>query len=167
MLYTSAEAAKLLRQLNEDYQSLLRDERERRSFLACMGEDIESVRPEYVYRDTQDKIDSIEKRIRKIKHAINVFNTTHKIPGFDMTVDEALVYIPQLSEKKSKLFEMRSALPKKREAATSRTTYVVDYRYANYDIEEADADYRKVSEELSAVQNGLDVLNNTEKFEID
>ena len=44
-----------------------------------------------------------EEEIRKLKHALNVFNASNKVPGFEMTVDEMLVYLPQLSREKNKL----------------------------------------------------------------
>ncbi len=45
MIYTSAEAAKLLRSLNEKQTSLKQKERMSCTFIAAVGEDIESVRP--------------------------------------------------------------------------------------------------------------------------
>ena len=103
MKYTSAEAAKILRQLNDDCMYLTSREIESREFIAAISEDPESVRPEYNFEETQKKLDELNEKIRKVKHAVNVFNTTHTVPGFDMTVDEMLVYIPQLTGKKNKL----------------------------------------------------------------
>jgi hypothetical protein len=47
-----------------------------------------------------------------------VFNVTHTVPGFDMTIDQILVYIPQLTAKKIKLYEMKTKLPKTRDEST-------------------------------------------------
>ena len=93
MKYTSQEAAKLLKSLNEQHELIVLNEQQSSSFVAAVSEDIESVRPEYDYAAVQDKLDSIERDIRTIKHAVNIFNSTHKVPGFDMTVDQALVFI--------------------------------------------------------------------------
>ena len=49
MKYTSAEANKLLKKLNDEYAALLDREKRSREFRAAMGEDIESVRPAYHY----------------------------------------------------------------------------------------------------------------------
>ena len=49
MKYTSAQANKLLKKLNDEYDLLLAEEAESSTFLAAMGEDPESVRPEYDY----------------------------------------------------------------------------------------------------------------------
>ena len=99
MKYTSAEAAKLLRKLNDERQNLLSHETQVCEFVASLGEDPESVRPEYDYEKTQAEINETEKKIIKVKHAINVFNSTHKVPDFDMTVDEMLVYSVSFREK--------------------------------------------------------------------
>ena len=114
MKYTSAQAAKLLKKLNEEYNALVKKERLSSTFLAASGEDPESLRPEYDYTETQLKLDELERKIRTVRHALNVFNSTHTVPGFDMTVDQILVYIPQLTARVAKLSEMKSKLPKMR-----------------------------------------------------
>ena len=100
MLYSSAEAAKVLRKLNEDQEALKAKEDKSAVFVAALEEDIESARPSYDYEEIREKLEELERKVRIVKHAINVFNMTTVIPGFDMTVDQMLVYIPQLSEKK-------------------------------------------------------------------
>ena len=166
MKYTSAEAAKILRQLNEDYSSVLNMEAESCTFIAAVSEDIETVRPEYDFEETQKKLAEIEEKIRRVKHALNVFNTTHTVPGFDMTVDEMLVYIPQLTRKKNKLAGMKDRLPKVRQNSNFRTN-IIDYSYANYDIKAAEAEYARAAETLARAQLALDTLNSTETMEID
>ena len=94
---TSTQAAKLLRQLNEQHKALRGIEEQAKSFCASLDEDIESVRPEYDYTDMQEQLAEVERKIRKLKHTINVFNTTTIIPEFGITIDEMLVYLPQLN----------------------------------------------------------------------
>lgn len=166
MKYTSAEAAKLLRQLNEDYSAVLTMEAQSREFLASVGEDVESVRPAYDYAQVQSQLEELEQKIRIVKHAINVFNATTVVDGFDMTIDQILVYIPQLTQKKNKLFAMKSRLPKAREPIGYGKN-IIDYRYANYDIAAVEADYIKAAEELSKAQTALDLVNSTKTMEID
>lgn len=166
MKYTSAEAAKILRQLNDDYAYLSSMESESCEFTAAVSEDIETVRPEYNFEDTQKKLDELNGKIRRVKHAINVFNTTHTVPGFDMTIDEMLVYIPQLTRRKSKLYNMKNRLPKVRQASSYRTS-IIDYNYANYDIKAAEEEYAKAADTLAKAQLALDTLNSTETMEID
>lgn len=168
MKMTSAQAAKLLRQLNNDLHALRYREQNARSFVAALGEDIESVRPAYDYAAMQKEQDEIEAKIRKVKHALNVFNSTHVIPEFDITIDEMLVYLPQLSRRCDVLSDMKDVLPKTREnAGYSRGNAVIDYRYANYDIEQAAKDYAALSELLAKAQTALDYENSTAELEID
>lgn len=165
MKCTSAEAAKYLRKLNEDYAALISREEVRRDFLVSLGEDPESVRPTYDFRETQIALDEMEQKIRQVKHAINLFNTTHTVPGFDLTIDEMLILIPQLTKRKNKLAEMKEKLPKTREQTYGKSN-IVDYRYINYDSDEAASEYEKAAELLSRAQTALDTVNNTEMLEI-
>ena len=168
MKLTSSEANKLLKRLNADYQSLTVTEYQSCSFLAATGEHIESVRPEYDFKKTQKEIGAVCAKIRALKHAINVFNSTTVVDGFDMTIDELLVYMPQLSERVSRLDSMRSQLPKLREQTYGTgTNTTIDYRYTNYDQTAAAAEYEKMFELLSKAQHALDLVNNTKVFEVD
>ena len=166
MKYSSAEAAKLLRKLNEEVENLEDQEVKRREFNAALGEDVETVRPAYDYADTQRKLKELQAKIRTVKPALNWFNSTTEVPGFDMTIDQLLVYIPQLSRRKQKLAMMSSCLPKERAKVSGLGSQIIDYRYANYDIEAAKADYQRVSDELAKAQTALDLVNTTMTMEI-
>lgn len=165
---TSAEAAKLLRKLNEELDNVLLMEQQSREFSAALGEDVESVRPAYDYAQVQDQIEALEVRIRQVKHAVSSFNLAQEVPGFEgMTIDQMLVYIPQLNRRKAKLALMQQRLPKQRERVSyGGGSQIIDYSYANYDLEAVRADYEKVSEELSRAQTALDVVNTTAQLEI-
>ena len=166
MKYTSAQANKLLKKLNDEYSALLDKEQRSRDFRAAMGEDAESVRPAYDYAETQARLAELEEKIRRLKHAINCFNTTHFVDGFDMTIDEMLVYIPQLTRRKNKLLEMKSRLPKERvEEQYGRQSNIIDYTYTNYDRAAVEADYEKTTDELSRAQLALDTVNQRDSFE--
>lgn len=166
MKYTSAEAGKLLKKLNDERASILLREENGKEFLAAVGEDIESVRPGYNFATTQVALNELETKIRKVKHALNVFNSTTVIPEFGMTIDEMLVYIPQLTMRKDKLARMKDRLPKVREQ-TRVNSSILDYRYLNYGVDEAAAEYDKISDTLSKAQNALDAANMNQTLEID
>lgn len=168
MRMTSAEAAKLLRKLNEELDNVLLMEEQSREFSAALGEDVESVRPAYDYGMVQKQIEELEARIRQVKHAVSSFNLVQEVPGFEgMTIDQMLVYIPQLSRRKTKLALMQQRLPKQRERVSyGGGSQIIDYSYANYDLEAVRADYEKVSEELSRAQTALDLVNTTEQLDI-
>ena len=161
MTYTSAQAAKLLRRLNDEYAAMLE-----REFNAAVGENVDAVRPAYSYADAQAAQRELEEKIRKLKHALNLFNATHVIPEFGITIDEMLVYIPQLTKRKSKLAEMKSKLPKYRVAELGRISNIIDYTYLNYDLSEVEADYARVSDELANAQLALDAINNRDTLEL-
>lgn len=168
MKMTSAQAAKLLRQLNEEIRTLHLREDNSSSFLAALGEDPESVRPAYDYKSMQEQQKAVEEKIRKLKHAMNLFNANTVIPGYGITIDEMLVYLPQLNRRCIRLCAMKDAMPKVRDSSGfSRGTTVIDYRYANYDIEQVNKDYTALSEELAKAQTALDLINNTAEMDID
>ena len=166
---TSAEAAKLLKKLNEELGAVMRKEEQSKDFLAALGEDPETVRPAYDYAETSEKINGLEAKIRLLKHSINSFNVSTVVPGIDMTIDQALIYIPQLTKKCGKLWEMMNKLPKAREnsAMYGRTNPVIDYRYINYDPAEVEHDYYECKKELDRAQLQLDLVNSTVQFSVD
>ncbi len=168
MLVTSAQAAKLLRQFNDELRTLQLREENSSSFVAAIQEDVESVRPEYNFNEMRTAQAEVELKIRKLKHAINVFNTTMTIPDFDITIDEMLVYLPQLNRQCEVLAEMRNAMPKVRvSSGYSSSGSIIDYRYANYDIEEVSKRYNEISDALAKAQTALDLVNSTVEFEVD
>ena len=168
MKYTSAEAAKLLRRLNDEIAAEQQLEAQSREFVVAVTEVPDDVRPEYDYAAVNARIDALQASVRRLKHAINVFNATHTVPGFEMTIDEMLVYLPQLKAKKEKLAAMKVKLPRAREQSYGRSNSgVIEYRYVNYSIKDVAADFDAVSEELSRAQNALDLVNSTETLEFD
>ncbi len=169
MKYTSAEASKLLRSLLEEQTNLVNRERSLDTFEAFANEDLDTIRPEYDYADYQKKLADLEKKIRTIKHAINTFNVNTVLPNTDgLTIDQVLVYLPQLTARKQRLGTMARRLPKERlQSGRTTTAAVSEFRYANYDVASVEADYKSTLDEIIALQSALDLLNNTEKFEID
>ena len=166
MKYTSSEANKLLKGLEARIADLKRRETKSHMFHAASTEDPETLRPAYDFEETQKQIAALEEDVRTVKHAINVFNVTHTLPGFDdLTIDRALVYLPQLSARVRKLQEMAAALP--RERVESYGSSIIDYVIANYDIADAEKAYHAEQEKLSAIQIALDAANSGDTMEID
>ncbi|MBO7663735.1 MAG: hypothetical protein J6U01_10225 [Clostridia bacterium] len=162
---TSAMAAKHLKKLNDQRETLLYREQKAKAFTAAIQEDIESVRPAYDYAATQKEIAGLDAKIRKLKHTLNCFNSTYVIPELDMTIDQVLIYIPQLTARKEKLDSFRNRLPKERKESFGQKSAIIEYEYANYEIAQAQADYAAVTDELAKVQNALDRTNATVMFE--
>lgn len=167
-MLTSAEANKLLKKVMEEKNIIVSQEEQTCKFNAAISEDVDSVRPDYNYDEVRLDIIKYDCKIRAIKHAINVFNTTTIVGDTGMTIDEVLVYIPQLTEKKNRLYLMQRRLPKQRTNVFGMgNNSVIDYTYANYDVDIAKKDYMAVSDELRDIQTALDLVNSTITFEID
>ena len=167
MKYTSAEAGKLVKKLEERIRDL-KDKEERSSvFNAASTEDSESLRPEYDFAATQEQIRKLQADVRNVKHAINIFNTTHELPGFEgLTIDQALILIPQLSQEKEKMRRMAGRLPKQRVVSLMSRSNIIDYEITNYDLEAAKEAYQEVADRLAAIQLALDAVNTSEAMEI-
>ena len=168
MKYTSAEASKQLKKLIDEKQNIQRLEGKTATFNAALGEDPESVRPEYNFKQTEESLEAVTQRILKVKHAINVFNSTTEVGDSGMTIDQVLVYLPELNARKLVLYNMASLLPKERVAARFMgPNNLIDYRYANFDIDKVKQEYIRVRDEAMALQTALDLVNSTVKFDID
>lgn len=165
---TSAEASKMLKKCLDERNIVLANERQCCVFNATLAEDVESVRPSYDYEVTQKVLEDFDKKIRIIKHALNCFNSTQIVAETGMTIDQVLVYIPQLSAMRDRLYRMQDRLPKQRSLADGvGSITVIDYCYTNYSVEKAKEDYIRVSDELRQIQTALDVVNTTVTMEIE
>lgn len=134
-------------------------------YILAEGEEIE--KPDYDYEQVNGEIAKLDYKVRKIRHAINIFNATTVLEGLNITIDEALVMMAQLNNRKNKLDCMRRRLPKERvNPMVSRAKSYVEYEYANYDINKVKVDYQQISEEITKIQLALDMCNQTKTFEI-
>ena len=162
MFVTSSEANKILAKLATDKENILSDEADRRTFRAAVQEDPEKLRPDYSFSVTQEKIDSINRRVMEIKHKLNLFNANTVV--YDgLTIDQVLVRMPQLQQQKAKLQRMMRVNEKTRAGITGN---IIDYAYTNYLPKEAKKAFNEVSDEINQMQLALDAVNNTQKFEI-
>ena len=167
MLYTSAEASKLLRKLTDEKEALIVNENQSKTYVVATTENEEELRPDYDYNITSAKLNEINDKILKIKHAINLFNVTHEVPETnDLTIDQVLIAMPQLNERKDKLSKMKNRLPKFRSRSNIGSN-IIEYDYVNYDINQVSNDYNEICEKISKMQLELDKINNTDKMEID
>ena len=169
MRVTSAYANKMLKRLNEEKEYWINNEKESMVYTASTDE--EPVIPDYDYGEVSSTLEQIEKKICKIKHAINQSNVNSEIEifGEKYTVDVLLVRMAQISKRKLVLDSMRKRMPKTRVEDgyyMSRKSFV-EYRYVNYDLQQVKKDYDEVSKLLSEMQMKLDEHNQTVEFDID
>ena len=165
MRVTSTQASKIVKELVEKIENEKVLDRKSRTFLAAMGEDPETLRPEYDFLKTSQKIADLELKLRKIKHAINVFNVNQKLEGFNMTIDQALIALPQLTKEKARLTEMANMLPKERRDSYLNKN-IIDYEYVNYDVELVKKELEETTKLLSGLQTELNRVNTSVEFEI-
>jgi hypothetical protein len=167
-MMTSAYANKVLRKLTEDKEYWRRKENEGCTYVAAIDE--EPVIPDYDYEKVAAEITAIDEKILKIKHAININNATNRVAVGDaeMTIDEILVKMAQLSKRKAVLDNLRKREPKTRINSglySSRKT-APEYEYVNYDIELVKKEYERIDAEIAAMQIALDKYNQTFEFEV-
>ncbi len=172
MKYTSAEAGKLIRKLERQLAYDLKMEDKSTFYHLAVGEDENAVRPEYSFEDSEENYRELCGKIRAVKHAVNQFNIVHELPGFPgLTIDQALVYIPQVKKRTETLQRMAAALPKERDSSDmfgfGKRSNIIDYRIANYNIPDAKEEYDRMTDLLSRLQLALDTVNTTETMDID
>jgi hypothetical protein len=168
MKMTSAYANKIIKQLKEERMFLLNREHEDSTY--TVAEDEEPLIPEYNYEEIRNKISEINEKICKIKHAINVANTTQSVTIGDKeyTIDMLLVRMAQLNERKVVFNELRSkSLRARKSGYYSPSSRPIEYVYTNYDPEVAKADFEKTSREIMDIQLALDRHNQTYTFEVE
>ena len=93
--------------LKEELKDLEEYEKKSSSFFVNLGQDKESLRPSYDFEETQKRYLELTQEIIKLKHTLNIFNTSTIVPDFNMTVDQMLVYLPMLRERKQTLQKMK------------------------------------------------------------
>lgn len=169
MRVTSAYANKMLKQLNEEKEYWINKEKESMLYTASTDED--PVIPDYDYGKVSETLKQLDRKICKIKHAINQSNISSEIEifGEKYTVDVLLVRMAQISKRKSVLDRMRKQMPKSRvddNGFYSRKSFV-EYRYVNYDLDQVKKDYDEISRVLFEMQMKLDEHNQTVEFEVD
>jgi uncharacterized coiled-coil DUF342 family protein len=159
---TSAELGKKIKKLSDDLEALKVYECKVATYVVSANESVsEDDIPKYDFADIQRQIEEKGKEIRQLKHKLNVFNSTTYIPKLGMTVDQVLVLIPQLTERKHKLSTMSARLSRERIYKQFDKNGVAEYRCVNYDIDEVRAEYERICSMLTEAQTELDVVNTT------
>ncbi len=165
-MFTSASANKQIRTYEEEKAHILSNEREVSTYVLSIDEEDES--PEYDYAAVRKQVAQLDDKVRTLRCALHAFNVATVLPESGISIDEALVLMAQLNGERYRLASMRSILPKRRLSADYRRgNKVVEYEYANFDVEQAEADYQEVSERIRQLQMEIDFANQTIQFEVD
>lgn len=167
MKMTSAYANKLLRQLNEEKSFLLSQEEDACTYVYAADE--EPLIPSYSYPSVAQQLRALDEKIVKIKHAVNCCNvaTTMTLSsGRVLTIDQALVVMAQLSQRKQQLDVMRKRQPKTRNNDHYGRSNATEYTCINYDLADVRKAYEAISAEIMEIQMKLDQLNQTVTFDV-
>lgn len=168
--FTSASAGKHLRRLEDEKSQLLRQEHDTCTYVLAQGEKDEP--PVYDYAATRARVAAIDAEVCKVRHALHAFNMATTLPDSDLTIDEALIVLAQLSVEQRRLDAMRSRQPRARVSRRSgwgsdASPSLVEYEYANYDVAQAECDYQAITDRICDLQLKLDLGNQTVTFEVD
>ena len=149
MKLTSAGANKMIKAWNEDLEGLLKkEEAESRT---TYGINEEPLPANYDFARMQQQMDALNQKIAVLRHAVNVFNTTTVLEGFGFTIDEALVRMAMLTKKKQRLAQMKQ-VPSLVRTSPGYGSNTPEMTCRNYDAEQVEQEYRRVSDQLTALQ---------------
>lgn len=167
MEFTSASAGKYLKRLQDEKDRLLRIEDETSTYIVAEGEEPDP--PEYDYAATRAAVLGIDDKMRAIRHGLHRFNMETILPESGMSIDEALIALAQMNNAQSRV----RSLSEQQKKVRLRDRYYgsaagpVEYQFANYDISQAESDYRTLSDAISALQLEIDLANQTQLFVVD
>lgn len=169
MKLTSANANKLIKKLNEKKAFLIGKENSGMVYVCADGET--PVIPEYDYESISAQIAAIDEKIVRIKHAVNKVNMSESIDvnGVSLTIDTVLVKMAQATQRKDKLDTMRKLEKKSRlnSHGFGSASTLIEYKYANFDIDKVSGDYEALDAEITSMQLALDRFNQTFEFDVD
>ena len=120
----------------------------------------------YDFARMQQQMDALNQKIAVLRHAVNVFNTTTMLEGFGFTIDEALVRMAMLTKKKQRLAQMKQ-VPLLVRTSPGYGSNTPEMTCRNYDAEQVEQEYRRVSDQLTALQLTLDRANLLLEFEVE
>ena len=166
MKVTSALASKKIKMLEEQKTRLLELEKSSSLYNRVEGETEEP--PLYDYAAVKKELGEINENIRRIKHAMNIFNTTTYLESVGLYIDEALVEMFMLNRRRDVLKDMSNRLPKERvNKWYGPNSTTIEYKYANYDIDTAKTDFEACCQRIFDIQIALDTANQTLTFDIE
>lgn len=163
MKMNSDYANKTIKNLSSEIETVLQAEKEGKTYSYGISE--KPIIPEYSFSETQQKLAELNGKIAKIRHAINVFNITTKIRDFDITVDEALGRMSNLFCEKKRLYALLQIPEQSRVRAYGSKEPDITQR--NFNIDDVQAEYDRVSDELLRIQQAINVANLTIEFDVD
>ena len=162
---TSSEINKYLQLLKSKKIDLELDIREFSSFNVLGDDNVEDNRPEFDLLESMYKLTELNKEEIRIKTALNTFNNITRL-DCGLTIAQALVRLPQLNEEKRAIAPLiRRRLPVRKSLSSNGS--IIEYNYANYDIEKAKEYYDELDKKITDIQLQLNVTNNKSVIDVD
>lgn len=157
-----SEVIKYIKELESKKYVILRQEENDCRY--TYQEDSTKIVPEYSYKATRKAVDTLDTKIRKLRHALAVANCTVIVDEFNVTLGEALVMLAQYQNKCELLSDMSS-----RQQISQRSSYSgkMDITCCNYDVATALKDYEALRLVISRLQVAIDRANLTNYVEVD
>ena len=161
MKLCNAEVIKKIKDLEEQKQEILSDEH--KNCTTTYQTETDMIDTGYDFGKTRKAIENLNKEIMKLKHALNVSNSTVIVEEFGLTIGECLVYMAQLNNEKTVLERLS------RNRSKSRTTVyngTVEYTITNYDVELCKSELNIIKETVRKLQLAIDRVNLNNVIEI-
>ena len=121
--------------------------------------DEEPILPNYDYAETSGALLEYDDRIRKLKGLLAYANATTIVEGFDMTINEALIYLAQLNARVRRYDYLISF-----QKLTRKTVGIdgkIEYTKILFDQEDAGRKLEEAKSEVIQLQMAIDRTNLT------
>ena len=162
MKLCNAEVIKKIKDLEEQKQEILSDEQ--KNCTTTYQTETDMIDTGYDFGNIRKVIENLNKEIMKLKHALNVSNSTVIVEEFGLTIGECLVYMAQLNNEKFVLERLSRYRSKSR--ATVGHTGTVEYTVTNYDVEICKGELNTIKETVRKLQLAIDRVNLNNMIEI-
>ena len=123
-------------------------------------QDEEPVLPDYDYETTRVNIDHLDNEIRRLKGLLAYSNVTTIVDGFDMNINDALIYLAQLKQKEAH-FNFLMNKNKIDRSTTGFGSAVIQFTKILYDQDVVREELNIVTETIMQLQMAIDRTNLT------
>ena len=163
MKMNSDYANKLCKKLVEEEKSILSYESTARTYSHTPSE--KPTIPAYSFQETETKLREVRGKIAGLKRAINKFNTSEILENYGITIDQALFQMSVMHGDKARLAEMLQIpeVSRSREYGSKEP----DITHRNFSVDEVQARYDELCEDLMKLQQAINIANLTIEFDVD
>lgn len=166
---SSSKLNKVIRQLAEERDNLTSLIYTNKTFSAFTGEEPEDARPDVHIEDTLAEIEKLDSKVVEYKTKLFTYNLMTEIPDQNMSLAQALVWLPIANNRLSVLKNLINIREKQRQNiphVASNGDVIVEYIYANFDTEKIKEEYIELQNKITDVQLKINELNCIDAIEI-